>query len=170
MDAEELILKAVQDVVNELAPKMASELAHKLATRGKSEYYFRTGDLVNALNHPKVTINKGNLHIDWFDINYIHQRVTSAQRRFNEHMSLNGDKSYSGEYNGEFLNESYQVWSLLLQNSGYKVPTGRKIPGLHYIEGVLGNDPEAYVNDLIKKTMIKYILQVRKAINAKGVK
>lgn len=168
-DAEQLILKSVQDVIDDLAPKMAAELERKLAGRGKSQYYFRTGDLVNALNHPKVTINHNNLHIEFFDIQRIHQNISSARRRFNEHMSLDGSKTYNGNYNGDDIDD-IRLWALLLQNSGYTVPTGRKIPGLHYIEGVLGNEPEAYVNDLIKKTMIKYIKEARKRIGQKGVK
>lgn len=156
--AKELFLKMVQDAIDETSIKMARELERRLCARPQSEYYFRTGELVSALmNPPKAYYSGNNIIFNLVDESKIHQAIVKASRRFNEHMSLGGQKSYDGM--------SIKYHSLINQNYGYTVPTGKKITGLHYIEGALGSDNiEAYLNDEVQNLLRKYLFNLMKGV------
>lgn len=160
LEAKQFFLNATQEVLDKTAKKIARSLAVKLASRPESEYYFRTGELVSALeNPPKAYYSGSNLVCNIVDEKKIHQIIVKTARRFNEHMSLKGQKSYN--------NLSIKYHTLINQNYGYSVPTGKKIPGLHYIEGALGTDNiEHYVNTELQKTIKIYAQNLMK----KGVK
>ena len=158
LEAKQFFLDTLQEVLNQTAKKIALELERKLNGRPQSEYYFRTGDLVNALmNPPKAYYSGDQIICNIVDEKKIHQVITRATRRFNTHMSLNGEKVYDGM--------SIKYHSLINQNYGYSVPTGRKIPGLHYIEGALGTDSiEDYVNKELQKIILKYAQNLMKGV------
>lgn len=157
-EAKKLFLEMVQDAIDKTAQKMARELSNKLNSRPQSEYYFRTGELVSALmNPPKVYYSGNNIIYNLVDEKRIHQTIVKTARRFNEHMSLGGQKSYGGM--------SIKYHALINQNYGYKVPTGKKIPGLHYIEGALGSDNiEGYLNNEVQRLLKKYLQNLMKGV------
>lgn len=158
LEAKQLFLEMVQEVIDKTAIKIARELASKLSSRPETEYYFRTGELVDALsNPPKVYYSGSEIVCNLIDETRIHQVMTTAKRRFNQHMSLGGQTSYNGM--------SIKYHTLINQNYGYSVPTGRKIPGLHYIEGALGTDDiEYYVNHELQKIVTKYAQNLMKGV------
>ncbi|MBQ2870734.1 hypothetical protein IJE86_03415 [bacterium] len=143
------LLNMIQQTIDKTAKKLANELANRLASRPESEYYIRTGDLVEALSNPPKAYYSGD-EIIWslIDESKIRQKVTQIGM-FNQHMSLGGETNYDSL--------SIKYHALINQNYGYGLPNGGRIPGLNYIRGALGtNDIEYYLNNEIQKLVRKY--------------
>lgn len=157
MDRSQLkqdLLNMVQEAIDKTAKKMANELARRLAGRPESEYYERTGDLVEALSNPPRAYYSGD-EIIWnlVDETKIRQKITQIGM-FNQHRSLTRKNGISPTEYGDL---SIRYHALINQDMGYGLPNGGRIPGLHYISGALGsNDIEKYLNNEVQKLVRKY--------------
>lgn len=161
LEAKQKWLEIIQEAIDKTAHKMARELSSRLSARPESEYYERTGDLVNALSNPPKAYWSGNtLVCDLIDVSLIRQTIKDTL--FNAHRSLTKRNGVSPTvYDGL----SIQYHALINQDAGYGLPNGGRVPGLHYISGALGtNDIEMYVNKEVEKLVIKYTQLLMKGV------
>ena len=162
---EAALIKNIEDSINASIKRASNKMADKLdnALKGtKSDYYDRTGDVVEAFrNPPKAKVDaSGNLNWSFIDFDRIISRFNS-NTFFNQHMSLDGSTTWRGEK----VNELVPIWL----NDGFTLPSGAQFEGLWYIQSVLGEDVDEYVYNLLKDALQEYIIAIVQELKRGGV-
>ncbi len=141
------IYKILEDGINraiiKISQKAKRALSQKLANRTESEYYNRTHQLEDSLDNPpyvRIT-GGGNVKVRLYDPNKILSTRTK-RGMYNEHMSLKGQTTFRG------IPISHQI--MTWQDLGYKLPNGKFIKGLHFVNDVLeGETFEDYITEKV---------------------
>lgn len=144
------IEKSLNNSVKKAGEKMANKLEASLAGT-QSEYYDRTGEIVDAFRNPpeiKVMPN-GDIKIRFIDFDKIISRY-NPNNFYNWHMSLDGSSTWKGVPVKEMVPE----WL----NDGFTLPSGARFDGYDYVSKALGTDDiDDYTYKIIMEALNEYI-------------
>lgn len=146
---EQRLNNAIQQKGNELADALES----KLGSVG-SEYYDRTGQVVNALrNPPAVKVTKqGKVIWQFADYNKILNKRSGDISKLNHHMSIDGSKTFGGQ------NIRYLVPMWL--DEGFTLLSGNRFEGLDYISQVFPgtNDVDNLIQEVTENALEEFTI------------
>lgn len=159
-DMRSFIEQRLNDAIQQKGNELADALESKLGSVG-SEYYDRTGQVINALrNPPAVKVTKqGKIIWQFVDYNKILNKRSGDISKLNHHMSIDGSKTFDGQ------NIKYLVHMWL--DEGFTLLSGNRFEGLDYISQVFPNSSSVdnFIQEIAENAAEEFTIAMIKSFN-----
>lgn len=153
----------LNNFVRETGNKIADALEAKLSAV-PSEYYDRTGQVVNAFRNPPPVqlLGNGSLSSRIINFDLIKNQRSSVPGKLNHHMSIDGSKTFAGE--------NIKYWVPVWLDDGFTLLNGAYYEGLDYYKLIFGSrDLDSFIQEEFENAAFEFTLIVNKAIEKGGI-
>lgn len=161
------IINLFEERLNEFVREKSNEIADALERKLSvvpSEYYDRTGQVVNAFRNPPPIkfLKNGSLNVSMLNFDLIKNQKSAVIGKLNHHMSIDGSKTFGGQN----IRYSVPIWL----DEGFTLLNGVKYDGLNYYREIFGSkDIDSIIQEEFERAAAELVITINEALKKGGV-